>query len=740
MEDEIVVRQANNYDDVGYAHNDFQSTIHYDNYSYKSMIDDIMNILKQKDEASLISQIEGLLYIVSESDIREIARLIFKSNQDMLLKHHLIEPNDNERRLRQCNMMSNKPNLNEKIDMKHKNSIKDVVSVLKNDIYIPKTFEPKGKFEINISDNNIIIFREAFDGIYEGEKEARLRREWSTNDADSTIENSLKDEFPGIKLHLMSIKYKEYGDKNHFVQLSKKIGDYTLKMPYFELVVKVEFTENESINKSKRNLLKELQKEANVKIITPKGKEFSGTIKDISSEKGVLINFGKDAYYINWNDMSYISGRGDIIQVKTELNENINEIESTDATYKIQFDSSYDLMRAHRVMDNDELYIDSREKYIIFTGDLDSMKNLLNTHDINFVVAIQNENINESIKPVYNVFKSTIYRMPTDDELRKFEKFPEETVEQIANEIEYTIIGRGMTTDKNINLMRNAAARLFELFPDNPKYKQLIEKFKNLKSYFTSEQNENINDKKKVTDWINDWDWEKFEQLSKMFNFDISLFVGYSHVTKSPTSSVCYTPYSGKDKILASVNKYLRATTKNIEAVDVRTAKDRSTYDWKFEIKKLNETIMEVKKKEVYKKVKPEINLNDTPEKKIKSFEPSENEFQKDNTRKDIKIEDIDNEFKTYETALNLVIKSKKGTPIVISKLMSDELIKDYGLTLKQNLGDVTGDVSCEFKYKNKTLRIKRDWKGDHKLYNGAWRSDDHFTSDDNIELKKEKE
>jgi hypothetical protein len=92
----------------------------------------------------------------------------------------------------------------------------------------------------------------------------------------------------------------------------------------------------------------------------------------------------------------------------------------------------------------------------------------------------------DKIEHPRNVFKGTIYRMPTDEELKQFEKFPKETASQIAEEIGYTIVGRGIQSDDNIKLMKKAAARLMELFPNNTKYKEVANNFKDAKSHWES--------------------------------------------------------------------------------------------------------------------------------------------------------------------------------------------------------------------------------------------------------------
>jgi len=92
-----------------------------------------------------------------------------------------------------------------------------------------------------------------------------------------------------------------------------------------------------------------------------------------------------------------------------------------------------------------------------------------------------------------NVFTSTIYRLPTDEELKKFDKFPDMTAQEILGEFQYTIVGKGIMSEKNQNLIIKSIQRLIELFPDYETYKGALQLADKLGSRFTTVRNESKN-------------------------------------------------------------------------------------------------------------------------------------------------------------------------------------------------------------------------------------------------------
>lgn len=92
------------------------------------------------------------------------------------------------------------------------------------------------------------------------------------------------------------------------------------------------------------------------------------------------------------------------------------------------------------------------------------------------------EHINESISNLLNmgiepskdkpsIFQYTIYRLPTEEELDEFINYPNLTAEQIVDGFGYTIIGRGMKSEKNDKMIKQCIQLLIDKYPKDNKYK-----------------------------------------------------------------------------------------------------------------------------------------------------------------------------------------------------------------------------------------------------------------------------
>jgi hypothetical protein len=90
-----------------------------------------------------------------------------------------------------------------------------------------------------------------------------------------------------------------------------------------------------------------------------------------------------------------------------------------------------------------------------------------------------------------SIFKKTIYRLPTQEELREFESF-ELTGSEIVKGFGYTMIGRGMRSNKNSSMIRSAIKSLCEMFPDNKEYKAALTEAKY--GHTVQKMNESITD------------------------------------------------------------------------------------------------------------------------------------------------------------------------------------------------------------------------------------------------------
>lgn len=78
-------------------------------------------------------------------------------------------------------------------------------------------------------------------------------------------------------------------------------------------------------------------------------------------------------------------------------------------------------------------------------------------------------------KQVPAIFNKTIYRLPTYEELVDVNKY-NLTFDEIINGFKYTIIGRGIKDEKSKKMIYESILILTKLFPNNPIYKEALEK------------------------------------------------------------------------------------------------------------------------------------------------------------------------------------------------------------------------------------------------------------------------
>jgi len=72
------------------------------------------------------------------------------------------------------------------------------------------------------------------------------------------------------------------------------------------------------------------------------------------------------------------------------------------------------------------------------------------------------------------IFKYTLYRIPTNEEMKAFEKYPELTPKQILNEFGYIQIGKGILSDKIKNKIVESIQKLCDLYPEDSRYKESL--------------------------------------------------------------------------------------------------------------------------------------------------------------------------------------------------------------------------------------------------------------------------
>ena len=90
------------------------------------------------------------------------------------------------------------------------------------------------------------------------------------------------------------------------------------------------------------------------------------------------------------------------------------------------------------------------------------------------------EIINEAeTKSKPSIFSHTIYRLPTEDELKEVDSC-KLSAKEIVNGFGYTIIGRGIKSSKNSQMIKQSVKMLSDLFPENQEYKKAIDLSQNV--------------------------------------------------------------------------------------------------------------------------------------------------------------------------------------------------------------------------------------------------------------------
>ena len=68
-----------------------------------------------------------------------------------------------------------------------------------------------------------------------------------------------------------------------------------------------------------------------------------------------------------------------------------------------------------------------------------------------------------------SIFKKTIYRLPTKDELEEVHSF-QLTPEELNQGFGYTIVGRGMLFDKQKEMIIESLQMLLDMYPENENF------------------------------------------------------------------------------------------------------------------------------------------------------------------------------------------------------------------------------------------------------------------------------
>lgn len=82
------------------------------------------------------------------------------------------------------------------------------------------------------------------------------------------------------------------------------------------------------------------------------------------------------------------------------------------------------------------------------------------------------------------IFTSTLYRIPGEEDLRKFQNFPEMSPTEILEEFEYTIVGRGVRDNVNVGQIVESLIKLCDIYPTEKRYKEALELSKQIRPRF----------------------------------------------------------------------------------------------------------------------------------------------------------------------------------------------------------------------------------------------------------------
>jgi hypothetical protein len=83
----------------------------------------------------------------------------------------------------------------------------------------------------------------------------------------------------------------------------------------------------------------------------------------------------------------------------------------------------------------------------------------------------------ESYESKPEIFSHTIYRLPTQNELQEFENY-DLSSEDIIKGFSYTIIGRGLASNKNKQMIIDSIKMLCDKYPNNQIYTEALSKIK----------------------------------------------------------------------------------------------------------------------------------------------------------------------------------------------------------------------------------------------------------------------
>jgi hypothetical protein len=83
-----------------------------------------------------------------------------------------------------------------------------------------------------------------------------------------------------------------------------------------------------------------------------------------------------------------------------------------------------------------------------------------------------------------------------------------------------------------------------------------------------------------------------------------------------------------------------------------------------------------------------------------------------------------------WDHVLDVVSNSQKNLGWNINKSVAKDITRKFNLKFNQGKGDVMGESSAIFPWKDTQIRLKKEFPGGYVLYNGQWEQGSNLTSD----------
>lgn len=73
-----------------------------------------------------------------------------------------------------------------------------------------------------------------------------------------------------------------------------------------------------------------------------------------------------------------------------------------------------------------------------------------------------------------SIFRRTYYALPTNEQIEEFQQYPDLTAKDILQGFGYTIVGRGVDSPKNKQMIVDSIQMLSDRYPEKQAYKEAL--------------------------------------------------------------------------------------------------------------------------------------------------------------------------------------------------------------------------------------------------------------------------